>query len=104
MANAKGAKTTSNAGSKGRNVKKEVLSEKAENETKMQDPKRIESPEIVKDNGSENLNKDGTDANIAEKSEEEVKNDGLEKETDDKTDTDLFQEEDINLPETETEV
>ena len=99
MANVKGAKTTSNAGSKGRNVKKEVPSEKAENEAKTQDPKRIESPEIVKDNGSENLNKDETDANIAKKNEKEV-----EKEIDDKTDTDLFQEEDINLPETETEV
>ena len=53
----------------------------------------------MKDNGSENLNKDETDANIAKKNEKEV-----EKETDDKTDTDLFQEEDINLPETETEV
>ena len=99
MANVKGAKTTSNAGSKGRNVKKEVPSEKAENEAKTQDPKRIESPEIVKDNGSENLNKDETDSNVAKKNEKEV-----EKETDDKTDTDLFQEEDINLPETETEV
>ena len=99
MANAKGAKTTSSAASKGRNVKKEVPLEKAENEAKMQDSKRIESPEIVKDNGSENLNKDETDANIVKENEKEV-----EKEIDDKTDTDLFQEEDINLPETETEV
>ena len=99
MANAKGAKTTFHAGSKDLNVKKEAPSEKAENEAKAQDPKRIESPEIAKDNGSENLNKDETDTNIAERSSEEV-----EKERDDKTDTDLFQEEDINLPETETEV
>ena len=104
MANSKGAKTTSHVSSKGLNLKKDAPSEKAENEAKTQDPKRIESPEIVKDSGSENLNKDDTGANIIAKSEQEVKNEGLEKETDDKTDTDLFQEEDINLPETETEV
>ena len=104
MANLKGAKTTSRVGSKGSNLKKEAPTEEAENEAKTQDPKRIESPEIVKDSGSENLNKDKTDTNIIEKNEQEVKNEGLEKETDDKTDTDLFEEEDINLPEAETEV
>ena len=104
MANSKGAKATSHVGSKGLNLKKEAPSEKTENEAETQDPKRIESPEIVKDSGSENLNKDETDANITRQSAQVVKNEGLEKETDDKTDTDLLQEEDINLPETETEV
>ena len=99
MANSKGAKTKSNVASKISNVPSNPAKSSEANTT---DDVRNGSPEIEKDDGVENPNKDENDSNVADNTKKEVTE--SEVDADEKTDTDLYREEDINIAETETEV
>ena len=104
MAKSKGVKGESSADAKNPKVNKEKTIKSERNETEVQDEQRNQSPEIDKDEGTENIHKDETEPSITQKLEEDANAGELDKETDYKTDTDLFQEEDIDIPETDTQV